>query len=106
LRAGDDSVGIGHVVVEYGDGRALIKPRPVRLGKGDQSGAAGNDGKDPASRGRICAKRFSTVAAGNEYCVARELHDLASSSEGGKSIREAIAEHRSPLFDWAVVASS
>jgi len=35
LKAGDDSVGIGHVVVEYGDGRALIKPRPVRHGKGD-----------------------------------------------------------------------
>ena len=29
-----------------------------------------------------------------------------SSSEGGKSIREAIAEHRSPLFDCAFVASS
>jgi hypothetical protein len=35
LKAGDDGVGIGHVVVEHGDVRALIKPRPVRKGKGD-----------------------------------------------------------------------
>jgi hypothetical protein len=33
--AGDDSVGIGQMVVEHGDGRALIKPGPVRHGKGD-----------------------------------------------------------------------
>jgi hypothetical protein len=34
LKAGDDSVGIGHVVVEHGYVRALIKPRPVRHGNG------------------------------------------------------------------------
>jgi hypothetical protein len=27
---------------------------------------------------------FSTVAVGNEYGVAGELHELASSSEGGE----------------------
>jgi hypothetical protein len=40
----------------------------------------------------------STLAAGNEYGVAGELHELASSSEGDESIREAIAEHREPAL--------